>query len=278
VSSSRPSCGETMTTDARASKPRALVVRRHHLLVRISHWLTIPLLLGLILSGISIYWASPIYQHDPNPTTGSFDYFADAGIWICAHIPWLHHYADPANWVYNHGSLGPYMLAFALRFHWLCAYLLMLNGLVYLAGLCIGGGWRSLLPRLSDARGVLQMARYYLGLPYTILARRQPIHPNFRTKYNPLQRLAYFAVAVAGFLAVATGWAIHKPAQLSWLTAIFGGFDNARVWHFWLMGFFIVFVIPHVVLVVADGWDTLRSMITGWSTKFKRSEVSDHEL
>jgi thiosulfate reductase cytochrome b subunit len=46
----------------------------------------------------------------------------------------------------------------------------------------------------------------------------------------------------------------------------------------WLMGFFIVFVIPHVVLVVADGWDTLRSMITGGSTKFKRSEVSDHEL
>ena len=266
-----------MTTGARASKPRALVVRRHHLLVRISHWLTIPLLLGLILSGISIYWASPIYQHDPNPTTGSFDYFADAGIWICAHIPWLHHYADPANWVYNHGSLGPYMLAFALRFHWLCAYLLMLNGLVYLAGLCIGGGWRSLLPRLSDARGVLQMARYYLSLPYTILARRQPIHPNFRTKYNPLQRLAYFAVAVAGFLAVATGWAIHKPAQLSWLTAIFGGFDQARVWHFWLMGFFIVFVIPHVVLVIADGWDTLRSMITGWSAKFKRPEVSDHE-
>jgi hypothetical protein len=97
VSSGKPSCGETMPTGARASKPRALVVRRHHFLVRISHWLTIPLLLGLTLSGISIYWASPIYQHDPNPTTGSFDYFADAGIWICAHIPWLHHYADPAH-------------------------------------------------------------------------------------------------------------------------------------------------------------------------------------
>lgn len=278
MSSSRPNCGETMTTGARASKPRALVVRRHHLLVRISHWLNIPLLLGLILSGISIYWASPIFQHTPNPTTGSFDYFADAGIWICAHIPWLHHYADPSNWVYNYGSLGPYMLDFALRFHWLCAYLFMLNGLLYLAGLCIGSGWRSLLPRLTDARGVLQMARYYLGVPYTVLVRRQPIHPNFRKKYNPLQRLAYFSVAVAGFLAVATGWAIHKPAQLSWLTAIFGGFDNARVWHFWLMVFFIVFVIPHVVLIVVDGWDTLRSMITGWSTKFKRSEVSDHEL
>jgi thiosulfate reductase cytochrome b subunit len=170
------------------------------------------------------------------------------------------------------------MLAFALRFHWLCAYLLMLNGLVYLAGLCLGGGWRSLLPRFSDARGILQMVRFYLSLPYTVLARRQPIHPRFRTKYNPLQRLAYFAVPLAGFLSVATGWAIHKPSQLSWLAAIFGGFDNARVWHFWLMVFFVVFVIPHVVLVITDGWDTLRSMITGWSTRFKRSEVSDHEL
>jgi len=278
VSSSRPGCGETMTTGARATQSRALVVRRHHLLVRISHWLNLPLLLGLILSGISIYWASPIYQHPTNPATGSFDYFADAGIWICAHLPWLHQYADPANWVYNHATLGPYMLAFALRFHWLCAYLFMLNGLAYVVRLCVGGGWRSLLPRLSDARGVLRMTRYYLSLPFLILARRQPIHPSFRTTYNPLQRLAYFSVAVAGVLAVATGWAIHKPAQLSWLTAIFGGFDNARVWHFWLMVFFIVFVIPHVVLVIADGWDTLRSMITGWSTKFKRSEGSDHEL
>ena len=277
MSSGRPNCGETMTTGACAPKPRALVVRRHHLLVRIGHWLTIPLLLGLILSGISIYWASPIYQHDPNPTTGRFDYFADAGIWICAHLPWLHHYADPANWVYNHASLGPYMLAFALPFHWLCAYLLMLNGLVYLAGLCVGGGWRSLLPRVSDASGVLQMARYYLSLPYAILTRRQLIHPSSRTKYNPLQRLAYFAVAVAGFLAVATGWAIHKPARLSYLTAIFGGFENARAWHFWLMWFLIVFVILHVVLVISDGWDTLRSMITGWSMKCKRSEISDHE-
>ena len=50
------------------------------------------------------------------------------------------------------------------------------------------------------------------------------------------------------------------------------------MWHFWLMAFFMLFVIPHVVLAIADGWDTLRSMITGWSAKFKRSEVSDHEI
>jgi thiosulfate reductase cytochrome b subunit len=276
VSSSKQIQSEQIAPGARAPRSRALIVCRHHILVRISHWLTIPLLIGLILSGISIYWASPVYQHNPDPQSGNLDYFADAGIWICAHIPGLHNYANPADWVYNHISLGPFMLAFALRFHWLCAYSLMLNGLVYLAGLILGGGWRSLLPR--DVRGVLRVARYYVGLPYAILARRRQTHPDFRTKYNPLQRLAYFSVAAAGFLAVATGWAIHKPAQLSWLAAIFGGFDKARVWHFWVMWFFVVFVIPHVVLVIGDGWDTLRSMITGWSTKFVRSEVSDHEL
>jgi len=57
----------------------------------------------------------------------------------------------------------------------------------------------------------------------------------------------------------------------------FGGFDRARVWHFWLMWLFIVFLVPHVILVFADGWDTLRSMITGWSTKVDRPEVVANE-
>jgi DHA2 family multidrug resistance protein len=80
------------------------------------------------------------------------------------------------------------------------------------------------------------------------------------------------AVPVAGLLSVFTGWAIHKPMQLHWLTAIFGDYDKARIWHFWLMWIFILFVVPHVILVLADGWDTLRSMIVGWSTRTERSE------
>jgi len=36
------------------------VVRRHHLLVRCSHWLNVPILLGLILSGLSICSASQV--------------------------------------------------------------------------------------------------------------------------------------------------------------------------------------------------------------------------
>jgi hypothetical protein len=64
-----------------------LVAKRHHLLVRWSHWLNVPILLGLILSGISTYWSSPTYQHKPDPVTGNFDVPADIGIWICAHVP-----------------------------------------------------------------------------------------------------------------------------------------------------------------------------------------------
>jgi thiosulfate reductase cytochrome b subunit len=90
----------------------------------------------------------------------------------------------------------------------------------------------------------------------------------------PIRELVkpFHAVLVAGLLSILTGWAIHKPMQLYWLTWIFGGYDKARIWHFWLMWVFVLFVAPHVILVLADGWDTLRSMIVGWSTRAERSE------
>ena len=268
---------ESNSTSTPPLEVGVLVAKRHHLLVRCSHWLNLPILLGLILSGLSIYWASPVYQHAPDPNTGNFDVAADIGIWLCAHVPVLHNYSAPPDWIYNHMSLGPGMLAPALRLHWLCAYLFMLNGVVYLVGLVMGGGWRSLLPRRTDLLDALRMVRYYVGLPLAKLFRREWPHPNFNTKYNALQRAAYFSMPVAGFLSVATGWAIHKPMQLHWLAALFGGFDVARVWHFWLMWLFISFVVPHVILVLADGWDTLRSMIVGWSTRVKQTEVIAHE-
>ena len=269
---------EAISTSTQSEQPGVLVAavhvaKRHHLLVRWSHWLNVPILLGLILSGISIYWASPIYQHRPNPLTGTFDVAADIGIRICAHVPGLHHYSSPPDWVYNHLSLGPGMLASALRLHWLCAYAFMLNGAVYLAGLVAGGGWRGLLPRRTDVLDAFRMFRYYIGLPLAKLARRAWPHPVFSTKYNALQRAASFSVPMAGLFSVATGWAIHKPMQFRSLAAVFGGFDTARVWHFWLMWVFMLFVIPHVVLVFAGGWDTFRGMIVGWSARVERPEV-----
>src|ERR1700753_4017300 len=91
-------------TSTLPEKRGVLVARKHHLLVRWSHWLNVPILFALILSGISIYWASPVYQHAPDPQTGNFDDLADIGIWVCAHVPGLHHYSSPEDWVYNHMS------------------------------------------------------------------------------------------------------------------------------------------------------------------------------
>jgi len=267
--------GEVIATRMPENQTGVRVVRRHHLLVRCSHWLNVPILLGLILSGVSIYWASPVYQHKPDLMTGNVDPLADIGIWICAHVPGLHHYSSPPDWIYNHISLGPGMLAVALRSHWLCAYLFMLNGLAFVMGSVMGGGWRSLLPHRTDLLDAPRTFRYYLSVPLAKLTGRTCRHPPFDTKYNALQRVAYFSVPVAGLLSVLTGWAIHKPVQLYWLTWIFGGYDKARVWHFWLMWIFILFVVPHVTLVLADGWDTLRSMIVGWSTKADRRTLDN---
>jgi len=265
---------EEITMSTLQERPGVLVVRRHHLLVRCSHWLNIPILLGLALSGTYIYWSSPIYQHKPDPLTGNFDVAADIGVWICAHVPGLAHYNSPPDWIYNHMSLGPRMLAAALRLHWLCAYAFMLNGVVYVAGSIAGGGWRGLLPRRTDLRDAFRMFRYYIGFPVAKLAHRRWPHPSFNTKYNALQRAAYFSVPLAGCLSAATGWAIHKPMQFHSLAALFGGFDAARAWHFWLMWVFILFVVPHVILVFADGWDTFRGMIVSLSPTVKRLEVT----
>ena len=196
---------EPTSTSTLLEQPSVLVEKRHHILVRWSHWLNIPLLVGLILSGISIYWSSPVYQHKPDPATGNFDVAADLGIWICTHVPGQHHYVSPPDWIYNHLSLGPGMLAPALRIHWLCAYLFMLNGMMYVAGLLIGGGWRSLLPRRTDLVDAFKMLRYYLGFPFAKLTRHQWPHPRFTTKYNALQRAAYFSVPVAALLSVVHG-------------------------------------------------------------------------
>jgi hypothetical protein len=178
MSNSAPPDCEAKSTSTLPEQPGVLVIRKHHFLVRWSHWLNVPILLGLILSGISIYWASPIYQHKPDPNTGNTDVAADIGIWICVHVPGLHHYSSPPDWIYNHMSLGPGMLGLALRLHWFCAYLFMLNGMVYVAGLVSGGGWRSLMPRRTDLFDALRMFRYYLGFPFAKLARRQWPHPS----------------------------------------------------------------------------------------------------
>lgn len=247
------------------------VVRKHHTLVRLSHWGNVPLLLGLIASGLSIYWAAPVFQHTPDPATRSRDYVADAGVAIARVTN--DRGGDPRNWIYDHLALGTRQLAVALRLHWALAYLFMLNGALYAIGLIAGGGWRALLPRRTDLAEGLAMIRFYLGVvPMAILRRPWP-HPVVHSKYNALQRSAYFAMPILGALVVLSGWAMHKPVQLGWLERMFVSYDGARIVHFACMLAFASFIVPHVVLAIADGWDTVRSMVVGWSARVRHPET-----
>ena len=267
-----------MSATAKTSPPPPAarrVVIKHHGLVRLSHWLNVPLLLGLIASGLSIYWASPVFEHAPDAETGSTDYLADIGIWAVTHVPAIARDDNPSAWVYDRIGLGVFRLAQSLRLHWLLAYLFMANGLLYVLGLALGGGYKALLPRRSDPVDAARMLRYYAGVIPAKLLRRPWPHPPAHSKYNALQRGAYFAMPILGILAVASGWAMHKPTQLKWLERLFVNYDGARIVHFCVMVALASFVIPHVVLVIADGWDTFRSMVVGWSQRVREEHGQD---
>lgn len=217
--------------------PEVTEAKKHHALVRIAHWLMLPLLIGLIMSGLSIYWASPVYGRGFSPS------------------------------FYDRYSFGRQILAVGLGLHWFFAYFFMLSGVLYLIGLIAGGGWRALMPRRGDFSQSLAMVRYYSGVIPMRLRRKPWPHPEIDAKYNALQRGAYASIPLFGLIAVASGWAMHKPVQFWWLERLFVSYDGARIVHFWTMWFFVAFAIPHVILVIADGWATLRSMVTGWSTR-----------
>lgn len=210
------------------------MVKRHHGIVRVTHWLNAVLLLGMIASGLQIY--------------GAYTHFGPRGAPYPLPNPWdgagFPHWARLGGW-----------LAGGLNWHFALAWPFVLTGLVYIAFLGFSGEWRSLLFRLRDVRPAWEMQRYYLRL--------RPDHPP-QGKHNALQKLAYTSIVVVGALAVASGFAIYKPIQLSWLTALFGGYELARYWHFVLVWVFIAFTLLHVVLVLVADPASLRSMITGW--------------
>jgi len=71
---------ERIATSMPENQAGVRVARRHHLLVRLGHCLNVPILLGLILSSVSIYRASPVHRHELDQQTGSFDFRADIGM------------------------------------------------------------------------------------------------------------------------------------------------------------------------------------------------------
>jgi thiosulfate reductase cytochrome b subunit len=209
-------------------------VKRHHGLVRLAHWLNAIFLVGMIASGLQIYAAFPHFGPRgapypvPNPWDGeSLPEWARLGGWLAGGLNW----------------------------HFALAWPFVITGLIYLGFLAFTGEWRPLLFRLRDVRPAIDMQLYYLRL------RRE--HPP-QGKHNALQKAAYTGIVVLGAISVLSGFAIYKPVQLSWLTALFGGYELARYWHFVTVWVFVGFTLLHVALVLLVDPASLRAMVTGW--------------
>jgi thiosulfate reductase cytochrome b subunit len=185
--------------------------------VRTVHWINAVAMILMIMSGWQIYNASPLFDF-------RFSHAITLGGWLGGALLW----------------------------HFAAMWLLMINGLVYLAlGLATGRFGRKLLPItpsgvISDAKAALTGKLSHEDL----------------SRYNYVQRLLYAGIIVVGILIVLTGLSIWKPVQLQWLTALFGGYDVARYVHFACMSAIAAFLVVHVALAVLVP-KSLRAMIIG---------------
>jgi thiosulfate reductase cytochrome b subunit len=209
-------------------------VKRHHGLVRLTHWLHAVVLAGMIASGLQIYLAFPhIGQKGkvfgvPNPfDMHAFPEWSRLGGWLAGGLNW----------------------------HFALAWPFVLSGAAYLLFIVLSGEWRALLFRPRDTRPALAMQLYYMRL------RKEPPPQG---KHNALQKLAYTSILLLATISVLSGFAIYKPVQLSWLVSLFGGYELTRYWHFIAVWLFIAFTIVHILAVFLSDPASLRGIITGW--------------
>lgn len=143
-------------------------------------------------------------------------------------------------------------LAGGIMWHFAAMWLLVGNGLVYLTLGILSGRFRhKFFPiRLGELVGTVRDA-------LTFRLKHDDL-----TVYNAVQRVLYLGVILAGIVIVLSGLSIWKPAQLQELTALFGGYDNARIVHFLAMAAIVGFLIVHILLAILVP-KSLRAMITG---------------
>jgi Ni/Fe-hydrogenase b-type cytochrome subunit len=206
--------------------------KRHHWIVRATHWVNAVALTLMVASGLRIFNAYPA--------------FARKGETFCC---WPWEGTEAPAWL----TFGGW-LAGARNWHFAMMWVLAVNGAIYLAFVWLHGEWRDLAPRRGDIRDAWEMIKFYLFVRKT--------HPH-QGKHNALQKSVYFALPWLGVLAVLTGIAIWKPVQLAPLTGLFGGYVWARYWHFVVMLLLVLLGAGHVFMVFAVDPQSLRSMVTG---------------
>ncbi|MET3246109.1 thiosulfate reductase cytochrome b subunit [Burkholderia sp. OAS925] len=177
----------------------------HPLWVRVTHWLNALAAIVMMLSGWRIYDASPVFAWFRFPTEITLG-----------------------------GWLGG-----ALQWHFAAMWLLVFNGLIYLAmNLASGRFVRKFFPISPRA-----VWRDFIAALTGKLS-----HADLRV-YNAVQRLAYLFVVVDLIVLVLSGLAIWKSVQFPLLRELMGGYDNARIVHFCAMALMAAFIVVHLAMV-----------------------------
>jgi thiosulfate reductase cytochrome b subunit len=211
-------------------EPILVAVEKHPRALRWMHWFNFPILSIMIWSGLRIYWS-----FDVSRARFDEDRLIPQG-------------------VYDTLDLDR-KLARGLAFHFSIGWLFLLNGLFYVGYLAYSREWKQIVPSWSALKNVPAQMMHEIGM-------RKEAPP--QGQYNVMQQIAYSAVIVMGAIVAATGFAIYKPTQLSWLTAIFGGYETARTIHFVMTVSFMGFFLIHIFQVVRAGFGNFWSMITGY--------------
>jgi thiosulfate reductase cytochrome b subunit len=265
-----------------ADKPRPpkVLVRRHAVVTRVTHWVTVLAVAILLMSGLQIFNAHPALYWGAKST------FAE---------PWVAMTAEDAGgqtrgltkvggvtldttgvlgWSGKQGmqeargfpawaTIPSYRsLADGRRWHFFFAWLFVANLAVYLLWSLLRGHLRrDLLPtraQLSPSNVAHEIATH---------ARLKFAKGEDAKRYNVLQKGSYLLVVLALLpLMVLTGLSMSPgfDAAAPWLVDLFGGRQSARTLHFLSASLILLFVVVHVVMVVASGtWNNIRSMITG---------------
>jgi thiosulfate reductase cytochrome b subunit len=216
---------------------------KHPLAIRWLHWVSFPFLFLMIWSGLLIYWANDVYRIGWGETT-LVSLFPER-FYTALHIP--------------------QRLAEGMALHFFFMWLFVANGLAYVVYLAFSGEWRKVVPDRNSVRDAGLVVLHDLHLRKT--APPQGL-------YNAAQKIAYTGVIAMAMGSVVTGLAIYKPAQLSWLASLLGGYQKARWEHFLLMIGFVGFFFMHIAQVIRAGWDNFRSMVAGYSL---RTDGSSYE-
>jgi thiosulfate reductase cytochrome b subunit len=153
-------------------------------------------------------------------------------------------------------------LADGRRWHFFFAWLFVINGLVYLTlSLVTRHIQRDLWPKRW------QLAPAHIWREVVTHAQLKFPKGEEAKTYNILQKVAYLGVIFVLLpLMIGTGLTMSPgmDAAAPWLLDLFGGRQSARSIHFISASLVVLFVVVHLVMVVASGlWNNVRSMITG---------------